>query len=63
MTLVSKIGLIFKGLKSEWMKIVFPSTESLIYDSVLVVVCSFIIGLIIFLFDLLITTGLGFVLK
>lgn len=58
-----KIALIWKGLKSEWMKIVFPSKEKVINDSILVVVSSFVIALIIFVFDTLITSGLGFVIK
>lgn len=58
-----KIYLIFKGLKSEWMKIIFPSKEKIINDSLLVVVASFVLALLMFLFDTLITAGFGVVLK
>ena len=47
---------IFKGLKSEWMKIIFPSNEQILKDSVTVLMSSVVIGLIIFLFD----SGIGF---
>ena len=42
---------IIKGLKSEWMKIIFPSNEQIINDSITVLISSFIIGLIIFFLD------------
>ena len=50
----------FKGLKSEWMKIIFPTNEQILNDSITVLVCSVIIGLIIFAFDLVISTGFGY---
>ena len=51
---------IWKGLKSEWMKIIFPSNEQILRDSISVLVCSIIIGLIIFVLDSLIGSGFGF---
>ena len=51
---------VWKGLKSEWMKIIFPSNEQIIKDSVTVLVCSIILGLIIFLLDSVIGAGCGF---
>ena len=51
---------IWKGLKSEWMKIIFPSNEQILRDSITVLVCSIIIGLIIFVLDSLIGSGFGF---
>ncbi|MBR1844884.1 MAG: preprotein translocase subunit SecE [Lachnospiraceae bacterium] len=51
---------VWKGLKSEWMKIIFPSNEQIIKDSVTVLVCSIILGLIIFLLDSVIGAGFGF---
>ena len=51
---------IWKGLKSEWMKIIFPSNEQILSDSITVLVCSIIIGLLIFVLDSLIGSGFGF---
>ncbi len=51
---------IWKGLRSEWMKIIFPSSEQILKDSVTVLVCSVILGLIIFALDSVIGFGFGF---
>lgn len=51
---------VIKGLKSEWIKIIFPSNEKILNDSVTVLICSVIIGLIIFVLDSLIGSGFGF---
>lgn len=51
---------IWKGLKSEWMKIIFPSNDQILRDSITVLVCSIIIGLLIFVLDSLIGSGFGF---
>lgn len=51
---------VWKGLKSEWMKIIFPSNEQILRDSITVLVCSVIIGLLIFVLDSLIGSGFGF---
>ncbi|MBR1454219.1 MAG: preprotein translocase subunit SecE [Lachnospiraceae bacterium] len=51
---------VLKGLKSEWMKIIFPSNEQILKDSITVLVCSIILGLIIFALDSMIGSGLGF---
>ena len=48
-----------KGLKSEWLKIKFPSNEQIMKDSITVLVCSVIIGLLIFIFDSVIGSGFG----
>lgn len=61
--LIAKITLIFKGLKSEFNKIIFPSTDNLIKDSVSVFILSIIIGAMIFLLDNVINFGFGFILK
>ena len=50
---------VWAGLKSEWMKIIFPSNEQILRDSVTVLVCSVIIGLIIFVLDSIIGSGFG----
>ena len=51
---------IIKGLKSEWMKIIFPSNEQILNDSVTVLICSVVVGLIIFFFFSVIGSGFGF---
>lgn len=49
----------WKGLKSEWLKIKFPSNEQVIRDSVTVLICSVVIGLLIFVLDSIIGSGFG----
>ena len=61
--LLAKISLIFRGLKSEYNKIIFPSREKLIKDSISVFIISIIIGAMIFALDSIINFGFGFVLK
>ena len=61
--LLAKISLIFRGLKSEYNKIIFPSGEKLIKDSISVFIISVIIGALIFALDSIINFGFGFVLK
>ena len=56
----SVVSKIIKGLKSEWMKIIFPSNEQILNDSVTVLICSVVIGAIIFALDSLIGSGFGF---
>lgn len=51
---------VWKGLKSEWMKIIFPSNEQIIKDSITVLICSVILGVIIFALDSIIGSGFGF---
>ena len=54
---------VFKGLRSEWMKIIFPNNEKIINDSVTILVCSIIIGAIIFMLDSAFGAGFGFLLR
>ena len=61
--MIDKITLYFKGLKSEFNKIIFPSNDTIIRHSFVVLVCSLVIGFIIFAFDSLIDFGFGFILK
>lgn len=60
---MDKIKDIFKGLKSEWMKIIFPSNEQIVRDSITVLVSSVVLGLIIFALDSVIGFGFGFLFK
>lgn len=54
---------VFKGLRSEWMKIIFPSNERILNDSVTVLVSSIIIGAMIFVLDSVFGAGFGFLLS
>ena len=56
----SMFSRIIKGLRSEWMKIIFPTSEQILNDSVTVLICSVVIGFIIFVLDSLIGSGFGF---
>lgn len=52
----------FKGIKSEFNKIVWPDKETLTKQSIAVVIVTFILGIIIYLLDYLIENGIGFIL-
>ena len=58
--MVAKISLIFKNLRSEWQKIIFPTQEQIVSDSIVVLITSVILGLIIFALDAIIGSGFGF---
>ena len=57
------IAKIIKGLKSEWMKIIFPSNEQILNDSITVLICSVIVGLLIFALDSVIGSGYGYLFR
>ena len=59
--MVAKLSLIFKNLRSEWQKIIFPTQEQILKDSVVVLVTSVILGLIIFALDAIIGSGFGYI--
>ena len=50
----------FSGLKAEFMKIVWPSKQSLVRQTTAVVAVSVVLGLIIALMDFLIQYGVDF---
>lgn len=52
----------FTGLKAEFKKIVWPNKESVIKQTVAVVVVSIILCIVIALLDAVISLGLGFIL-
>lgn len=52
----------FKGLKSEFKKIVWPNKETLTKQSIAVVIVTVILGVIIFALDTLIELGIGVIL-
>lgn len=58
--MLAKVSLIIKNLRSEWQKIIFPTQEQILKDSVVVLVTSVILGLIIFALDAIIGSGFGF---
>ena len=51
------------GLKSEMMKVIFPSNEQILRDSITVLVSSVVIGLLIFALDSIIGLGFGHLFK
>ena len=52
----------FKGLKAEFKKIIWPSRETVLKESGVVLVISVVLGLVIFGVDILIKLGLGAIL-
>ncbi len=48
----------FKGIKSEWRKITWPSKETLFKESTAVIIISIVLGLLIALIDAAIKLGL-----
>ena len=52
----------FKGLKTEYKKIVFADRRTVAKQTVAVLVTSVFLGILIAVLDLIITTGLGFIL-
>ncbi len=52
----------FKGLKSEFKKIVWPDKEHLVKQSVAVIAVTVILGAIIFLLDTVFEYGIGFII-
>ena len=49
----------FKGLKSEFKKIVWPDKETLVKESAAVIVITVVLGLVIALVDTALKNGLG----
>lgn len=52
----------FKGMKSEFKKIIWPDKESLAKQSIAVVIVTVIVGIIIYVLDYLIKTGIDVVI-
>jgi len=61
-SIFTKIGDFFKGVKAEYSKISFPDKDELIKSTTAVIVISVIIAVLIFLIDLAIKYLLGLVL-
>lgn len=52
----------FKGLKSEFKKIVWPDKDTIVKESTAAIVITVILGIIIALIDVVIETGLGVII-
>ena len=52
----------FKGLKSEFSKIIWPDKETLLKESVTVVVISVVLGVVIALVDMVIRAGINVII-
>ncbi len=61
-SVAKKSGGFIKGLRSEFSKIVWPDTETIGKETVVVVVISIALGIIIAILDLIIKFGLSFIL-
>lgn len=53
----------FKGLKAEFKKIIWPDKDSLIKQTIAVVLISVVLCLLIAVLDTVISTGIGFLMK
>ena len=59
----SSIQGFFKGLKTEFNKIIFPNRQAVIKETTATIVVGLLIGVVIAVLDLIMKTGLGFILK
>ena len=59
----SSIQGFFKGLRTEFYKIIFPTRQDVIKETTATIVVSLLIGVVIAVLDLIMKTGLGFILK
>ncbi len=50
------------GIKAEFTKIIFPNTEDLKKQTIVVIIASVLIGLLILIMDSILKFGLGFIL-
>ncbi len=53
----------FHGLKTEYKKIIFPTKEDVVKQSAATLIVGILIGALIAVLDLIMKTGLGFILK
>ena len=53
----------FKGVKNEFKKIIWPSKDTLIKETIAVIIISIIVGIIIAILDWAFQLGLGLVIK
>ena len=53
----------FKGLKTEYNKIIFPTRQHIIKETTATIVVSLLVGALIAVLDLIMKTGLGFIIR
>lgn len=53
----------FKGLKTEYNKIIFPTRQDIIKETTATIVVSLLDGALIAVLDLIMKTGLGFIIR
>ena len=53
----------FKGVKNEFKKIIWPGKDTLIRETIAVIIISIIVGIIIAILDWAFQLGLGLVIK
>lgn len=53
----------FKGLKTEYNKIIFPTRQDIIKETIATIVVSLLVGALIAVLDLIMKTGLGFIIR
>lgn len=53
----------FKGLKTEYNKIIFPTRQDIIKEATATIVVSLLVGALIAVLDLIMKTGLGFIIR
>ena len=53
----------FKGLKAEYNKIIFPTRQDIIKETTATIVVSLLVGALIAVLDLIMKTGLGFIIR
>ena len=53
----------FKGLKSEFKKIIWPTQDALVKQTTAVIVATFIIGVMVYIMDTVIGYGVNLLIK
>ena len=53
----------FKGLKAEFKKIIWPDKKTLVKETVAVIVCSVLLGILIWMVDVVIQYGIDFLVR
>ena len=53
----------FKGLKTDYNKIIFPTRQDIIKETTATIVVSLLVGALIAVLDLIMKTGLGFIIR
>ena len=61
-SLITKVKDFFSGVKSEYSKIIFPNQEDLKKQTIATLIVSVVIGVLIFVIDLVFKSLLGFIL-